>query len=114
MRARVVAATDEQIRKGLVSLKLKEKLLEFGDDALEKVGKKLFEEYDCYLPDCYDNPLWLGKILKELFGNSNVIIESIRDSLSDFANQKPIAEFLDDLSLGSGQRIIFAKVYSNG
>jgi hypothetical protein len=105
----MIEATDYQIRKGLVSLTLQENLLEFGDDTLEKVSKRLFEYHNCYLPDCYDNPLFLGKVLKELFGNSNIIIESIKDSLSGFVTQKPIAEFLDSLSMFPEQRTILCR-----
>ena len=109
----MIEATDEQIMRGLVSLNLQEKIAKFGDDALNKVYKKLFEEYNCYLPDCYDNPVYLGKVLKELFGNSNIIVESIKDSLSSFATRRPIAEFLDGLNIKSEQRqIIDRRIYN--
>jgi hypothetical protein len=105
----MIEATGYQIRKGLVSLTLQEKLLEFGDDTLEKVSTRLFEYYNCYLPDCYDNPLFLGKVLKELFDNSNIIIESLKNSLSCFVTQKSIAEFLDSLSMYPEQRTILCR-----
>jgi hypothetical protein len=97
----MIDATDYQIRKGLVSLTLQDTLREFSNYTLEKISKSLFEDYNCYLSDCYDNPLFLGKVIKKLFGNSNIIIESVRDSLSGFITHKPIAEFLDSLETDS-------------
>src|SRR5260370_42093022 len=105
----MIKATDEQIMKGLVSLNLQEKIAKFSDDALNKVNEKLFEDYNCYLPDCYDNPVYLGKVLKDLFGNSNIIVESIKDSLSSFATRRPISEFLDGLNTKSEQRQILGR-----
>jgi hypothetical protein len=95
----MVDATNDQIKKALVALAIEQTLLEFGPPALEKVSNRLFENYHCYIPDCYKKPEYLNKVLKDIFGNSNtVIIESIRKRLEDLALQDPIKNFLAKLS----------------
>ena len=92
-------ASDEQIKKALVTLAIEKTLIEFGKPALEKVSDRLFEEYHCYIPDCYRKPEYLSKVLKDLFGNSHtVIVESIGKRLAEFASQEPIKNFLSKLS----------------
>lgn len=103
----MVDATCEEIRKALVTLVVREKLDWFDSDAFEKVTRKLFDYYNCFLPDCYENPIILGIVLKTLFGNSNVIIESIKDSLSEFAYQEPISRFISNLGIELEQTTIF-------
>jgi len=95
----MVNAPNDQIKKALVSLAIEQTLLEFGTPALEKVSKKLFEDYHCYIPDCYKKPEYLNKVLKDLFGNSHtVIVQSIRKRLEELASQDPIKNFLEKLS----------------
>jgi hypothetical protein len=103
----MIDATCEEIRKGLVTLVVREKLERFDLDAFDKVTRKLFGDYNCYLPDCYEDPIILGRVLKALFGNSNVIVESIKDSLSEFAYQEPISRFISNLGIELEQRTIF-------
>ena len=88
-------ASDDDIKKALVTLAIEQALLNFSNAALEKVGNKLYEDFQCYFVDCYKHPERLTKILKELFGNSNtVIIDSIKKNLEEFSSQKPIDQFL--------------------
>ncbi len=97
----LLEATHYQINKGLVTLKLQETLPRFGIFTLERIYKKLFDDYHCYLPDCYDNPKLLGMVLQEIFGASNhVVIASIQDSLREFSTQPTVAEFLKNLNTG--------------
>ncbi len=103
----MIEATCEEIRKGLVTLVLRERLEDFDDNAFDKVTTKLFDDYNCYLPDCYDNPILLGRVLKDLFGNSNVIVESITHSLSELAYEESISGFLYNLGVSSEQRTMF-------
>lgn len=91
----MVNVSDEQIKKALVSLAIEETLLEISIETLEEVSKRVFENYHCYIPDCYEHPEYLNKVLKDIFGNSyNVIVDSIKKHLGEFALQKPIEEFL--------------------
>jgi hypothetical protein len=86
---------DRDVKKALVTVTIERALLDFGKPAFEKVLKVLDKEYHCYLPDCYDHPEYLEKILKQLYGNaSKVIIESITKQLEEFNYQKPIEKFL--------------------
>ncbi|MGQ0638453.1 MAG: hypothetical protein ACT4N1_03745 [Nitrososphaerota archaeon] len=95
----MIDVPNDQIKKALVTLAIEQTLLEFGPPALEKVSNKLFEDYHCYIPDCYMKPEYLNKVLKELFGNSHtVIVQSIRKRLEELASQDPIKNFLAKLS----------------
>ena len=88
-------ATDDQIKKALVALAIEHVLLEIGKPVLEKVTSNLFHEYNCYIPDCYERPEHLNKVLKDLFGNSYIeIVKSINQRLEQFASQKSINRFL--------------------
>jgi len=88
-------ATDNQIRKALVSLAVENVLLEMGKPVLDKVASKLFVKYHCYIPDCYEKPEYLKKVLKELFGKAHIeIVEQIQDRLQDFSKEKSINKFL--------------------
>ena len=88
-------ATDDQIKKALVALAIEHVLLEIGKPVLEKVASNLFHEYHCYIPDCYERPEHLSKVLKDLFGNSYMeIVKSINQRLEQFASQKSINRFL--------------------
>ena len=90
---------EDQIKNALVTLAIEQTLLEIGPPALEKVSNKLFEEYHCYMLDCYTKPEYLNKVLKDLFGNSHtVIVQSIRKRLEQLASQDPIRSFLARLS----------------
>jgi len=95
----MVETDKDQIKKAIVALAIEQTLLEYGSPALEKVSNKLFEDYHCYVPDCYNNPEYLNKVLKDLFGNSHtVIVESIRKRLEKMTMQDPIKDFLANLS----------------
>ncbi len=92
-------ATDEQIRKALVSLAIEHTLLEIGKPVLDKVTSKLFVKYHCYLPDCYEKPQYLKKVLKDLFGKSHTeIVEKIRNRLQEFSSKEPIKQFIEGIS----------------
>ena len=95
----MVETGSDQIKKALVTLAIEQTLLEFGMPALEKVSNKLFEDYHCYLSDCYHKPEYLNKVLRDLFGNSHtVIVQSIRKRLEQVASQDPIKNFLAKIS----------------
>ena len=89
---------DSQVRKALVAVTIEQTLTEIGEPVLEKVSNKLYQDYGCYIPDCYEKPEYLNRVLKDLFGNSHVgIVETICKRLDDFAAQKPIAKFLEQI-----------------
>ena len=90
---------NEQLRKALVSLSVERTLLKIGKPVYDKVVKQLSREYDCYLPDCYEHPEYLNKVLKKIFGNSYIpIVEAIKNELDDQLMEKPIEIFIRAIS----------------
>ncbi len=88
-----------QLRKALVSLAIERVLLDIGEPVYERVIKQLSKDYNCYLPDCYEHPEYLNKVLKKIFGNSyRTIIESIKKQLNEQVGEKSIEIFLTTIS----------------
>lgn len=87
-------------KKDLVGLAIERTLLEMGGmTLLNKIEGLLFKEYKSYIHDCYEHPEYLNKVLKKLFGNVyGDFVQSIRKELDDFANQKPISDFLKKIA----------------
>jgi nitrogen-specific signal transduction histidine kinase len=92
-------ATETQIKKALVSFAIEKALLNLGEPVYQKVTKTLKDDYDCFIPDCYDNPEYLKRILADMYGNAHTtIINSIKSDLEEFSSQGPIQKFV--LALG--------------
>jgi len=90
---------NEQLRKALVSLSVERTLLKIGQPVYEKVIKQLSREYNCYLPDCYEHPEYLNKVLKKIFGDSYItIVEEIKKELDIKLTEKPIEIFIHMIS----------------
>ena len=88
-------ATDGQIKKALVAFAIEKALINMGDPVFEKVTKTLKDDYNCYIPDCYDHPEYLKRILSDLYGNAHIaIIVSIKNSLQEFSQHEPIHKFI--------------------
>jgi hypothetical protein len=88
-----------KINKAMVSIVIEKVLLNFGKAAYDKVIEILNKEYHCGLTDCYEHPEYLHKVLKKFFGNaSNVVIESIKENLEEYKQQKQVAKFLKVIS----------------
>ena len=74
-------------------------LLEIGKPTYDEVSHKLFKDHKCYLPDCYEHPEYLKRILRDLYGaSSTVIIDSIKKQLEEFETQKGIDVFVAGIS----------------
>lgn len=88
-------ASDTQIKKALVTFAIEKALLDMGEPVYQKVAKVLKDDYNSYIPDCYDHPEYLKRILSDLYGNAHqTIINSIRNSLAEFNHQEPIRKFV--------------------
>jgi len=88
-----------QARKALVAFVIERELLKIGKMAFDQVTSRLYEQYRCYLGDCYEHPEYLAEVLKRLFGNSHtIIVESIKKELADFIEHKQIERFLKIIS----------------
>ena len=91
----MLEATDNQIKKALISISVEQALLEMGTPVLDEVTRALYSNYKCYIPDCLDHPDYLKTVLKDLYGGGyQTIIKSIHKQLDEFSDQKPIEEFL--------------------
>jgi hypothetical protein len=87
--------TDVQVKKALVAFAIEKALLDMGGPVFAKVTRTLKDDYGCYIPDCYDHPEYLKRILSDLYGNAHAaIINSIKSSLQDFTHQTPIQKFV--------------------
>jgi hypothetical protein len=85
----------EQLIKALVGLSVERALLEIGKPVYEKVVKQLSKEFNCYLPDCYEHPEYLNKVLKKIFGDSYItIVDAIKKELDNQLMEKPIEIFI--------------------
>ena len=95
----MVLFNDKEIRKALVAVSVEQVLRDIGTPTYEKVVHQLYQEYHCYLPDCFEHPEYLNKILKQLFGNSSgTVVDSIKNRLEEFSSQKSINDFLVAIS----------------
>lgn len=92
-------ADSNQAKKALVSLSIEKVLLTLGKRVLDEVNSRLYENYHCYIPDCFDNPEYLKKVLQDLYGKASLnIIQSIKKELEEFTEQKGIDNFITIIS----------------
>ncbi len=83
------------IQKMTVGMAIRSVLLDIGEDTLEQVHKKLAEYYDCDTFDCFDNPEYLKRVLKELYGSYyKQIVQDIIRNLGNDASGNYVEEFL--------------------
>ena len=88
-------ATDSQIKKALVAFAIEKALLDMGEPVFEKVSKTLKDDYNCYIPDCFEHPDYLKRVLSDLYGTAHqAIIETIKENLDEFSNQPQVNKFL--------------------
>lgn len=91
----MIDVTDHQIKKALVGISIQKALRDIGEPVYRKVTKRLENQYNCYLPDCYDNPKYLNMVLRELSGDAYInIIMAIQDNLEAFSEDQSIQKFL--------------------
>ena len=70
------------LARAIASLAIKERLEDIGKPAYEIVAHRLYEKYQCYIPDCYERPEYLIDVLTELYGTqSRDIMRSIDQEL---------------------------------
>lgn len=91
--------SENQMKKTMVTLVLKNTLLELGINEYDKVVSLLQKDYSCTLEDCFENPEYLRNILKDLFGDSYPdILNSLSENMKEISNQESVKEFLQVLS----------------
>lgn len=92
--------SEEHMRKTMVTLALKNTLLELGIEEYDKVVSLLQKDYNCTLEDCYENPENLKQVLHDLFGESyQDILNSLQENMKDISSQKSIKDFLNVLKV---------------
>lgn len=92
-------ADSNQAKKALVALSIETVLLKIGKRVYEEVNSRLYENYRCYIPDCFENPEYLKRVLQDLYGKASLnIIQSIKKELEEFAEQKGIDSFITIIS----------------
>ncbi len=87
--------TESEIKKALVAFAIEKTLLGLGEPVYQKVTKILKNDYNCYLPDCYDHPEYLKRILLDLYGDAHMtIINSITSDLAEFSTHGSVQKFV--------------------
>jgi nitric oxide reductase NorQ protein len=90
----VIQTSDDP--KVLIIAAIEKSLLEIGKPDLNKVKQRLMEDYNRTLADCYDEPEFLSRILKDIYGKAHVtIVDAIKKNLDNLSETKPVKEFLD-------------------
>jgi two-component system chemotaxis response regulator CheY/two-component system response regulator (stage 0 sporulation protein A) len=91
--------SENQMKKTMVTLALKNTLLELGIQEYDKVVSLLQKDYSCTLEDCYENPEYLRNILKDLFGDSYPdILSSLSENMKNILSQPSVKDFSQVLS----------------
>ena len=87
------------MKKTMVTLALKNTLLELGIHEYDKIESLLQKDYSCTLEDCYENPEYLRNILKDLFGDSYPdILNSLYENMKEILADESVKEFLQVLN----------------
>ncbi|MFQ5440927.1 MAG: AAA family ATPase [Nitrosopumilaceae archaeon] len=85
--------------KSLIIVAIEKSLLEMGKPDLNKVKERLMADYNRTLADCYEEPEFLNRILKDIYGKAHVtIIDSIKKNLRNMISSKPVQEFLEQIA----------------
>ena len=91
--------SENQMKKTMVTLALKNTLLELGIEEYDKVISLLQKDHSCTLEDCFENPQYLRNILKNLFGESYPdILNSLSGNMKSIISQQEVKDFLQVLS----------------
>ena len=82
--------------KVLIITAIEKSLLEIGKPDLNKVKQRLMEDYKRTLSDCYEEPEFLNRILKDIYGKAYVtIVDSIKKNLENLSQSAPVKKFLE-------------------
>ncbi len=93
---RIVNDTSD-LEKAVVTMSIEKSLIDVGKSVYLLVLDRL-EDDKTTIPDFYENPTYMKKLLKEICGNtSGEIIKSIKNYLADFSDQVQIKNFLNSI-----------------
>ncbi len=89
----------QNMQKTIVTLTIKNTLLELGTEEFDKVMTMLKKDFNCTLVDCYDHPEYLKQVLRDLFGDSyQNILNSLKENMKVISSQQSTKNFIQDLS----------------
>jgi len=87
------------MQKTMVTLTIKNSLLELGVHEFDTVLAMLQKDFNCTLEDCYEHPEYLKQVLQDLFGDSyQDILNSIKMNMKEISLQKSTKNFIKELS----------------
>lgn len=87
--------SEKNMKKTMVTLALKNTLLELGVEEFDKVVSLLQKDYNATLEDCFESPEYLRQILKDLFGDSYPdILNSLSENMKEISIQQDIKDFM--------------------
>ena len=85
--------------KVFIIVAVEKALLELGKPDLNKVKQRLKDDYNRTLSDCYDEPEYLNRILKDIYGKAHTtIIDSIKKNFGSTTTSQPVQEFLKQIT----------------
>ncbi len=90
------------VSKALVILAMEKSFVQVGGSiVLDVVSGKIFEKYQCHIPDCYEHPEYLNSVLVNMpISTHHTIVRLIRNQLTEFSYKKEIRYFLEKLNHG--------------
>ena len=89
----------EKMQKTLVTLAVKNTLLELGMEELDKVLTMLQKDFNATLDDCYENPEYLKQVLEDLYGDSyQDILNSLKANMKEISMKSFSTDFMQALN----------------
>ena len=89
----------EKMQKTLVTLAVKNTLLELGMEELDKVMIMLQKDFNATLDDCYENPEYLKQVLEDLYGDSyQDILNSLKANMKEISMKSFSTDFIHALN----------------
>ncbi len=89
----------EKMQKTLVTLAVKNTLLELGMEELDKVMTMLQKDFNATLDDCYENPEYLKQVLEDLYGDSyQDILNSLKANMKEISMKSFSTDFMQALN----------------
>jgi len=89
----------EKMQKTLVTLAVKNTLLELGMEELDKVMTMLQKDFNATLDDCYENPEYLKQVLEDLYGDSyQDILNSLKANMKEISMKSFSTDFMHALN----------------
>ena len=88
----------KQVMRALIAISVEKVLLDIGKPVFDKVVTKLYKEYQCYIPDCYEHPNHLNSVLRSVFGNSHAsIAQSIKSELKEHLEDDKVLQLINTM-----------------